>query len=687
MLTGKMGEEIAAYPWEQTAFGGRCTWPAHLRVAVNLILDADAPMAVVWGSDFRLIYNDRYAETIQDKHPAALGKPAAEIFPEVWSAVAPLFERALSGVAVSIEDHEIVLTRRGITKTAYFYLSYSPIRDDHGQVDGFLAVVIETTARVMVERERFEVCETLLSSISDFAYTFDTGGKFLYANKSLLDLWGLKLEEVVGKRFSDLNYPEDLALRLQSQIQQVVTQKAVVRDEAPYVGPDGVVAFYEYILCPVFGPDGSVTIVAGSTRDTTDRKKREIEASAASQARDDFLATLSHELRAPLNPVLLLASEAAENADLPPVARADFKAIADHVALEARLIDDLLDISRIRHDKLQLNIGRQDIHALLRWVLDSVHGDLRRKQIQLIPRFDASSAIVQGDEVRLHQVFFNLVRNAVKFTPPGGRITVSTHLRGNPPRLLAIEIEDTGIGLTTAELAKIFTPFVQGEHMRENAERFGGLGLGLAIARKIVALHLGGVSVQSAGRNQGAIFTVELPLDLSPLPSRGPDSKQAKVSTTLWSGESLRILLVEDHEPSRNAMARLLANRHFEVIQAGTGAEALVKAHAERIDLVISDIGLPDISGCDLMKVLKAAHGCGGIALSGYGSNEDVARSKAAGFTNHLTKPVSSRALDVALKHFACAQADPSVLPNPSERVSINPFAQETDPAHESSSL
>ncbi|HZZ18187.1 MAG TPA: ATP-binding protein, partial [Opitutaceae bacterium] len=600
----------------------------------------------------RFLYNERYSEIIQDKHPAALGATCAEIFPEIWPALKPLFDQTMQGQSVLIEDQELTLTRHGIARPSFFSFSYNPIANEDGRIAGFLAVVVETTARVAREQERAQVFDNVLSAITDFAYTFDRDGRFLYVNKALLDLWGLPLSQAVGKNFFDLKYPDELAAQLQRQIQQVITDSRPVRDETRYVSPTGVEGFYEYIFTPVFGSDGTVSVVAGSTRDITSRKKLEIEAMAASRAKDDFLATLSHELRTPLNPVLLLATEASENAKLPAEVRADFRTIAENVTMEARLIDDLLDISRITHDKLPLNFRSLDVHSVISSATELLGADFAKKRLSLMKRLDAPSSVVLADDVRLLQVFSNLLRNAIKFTPSGGQVTITTAPRPSAPGRLLIDISDTGIGMDPDELAKVFKPFAQGNHAADGAAGFGGLGLGLVIARSITELHKGAISVRSAGRNRGTTFEVELPLaeqQVAELPAQPGTDKP----TEAQRGAGLRVLLVEDHDESRHVLARLLVSRKIDVVQAASVAGALAKAKTNTFDLVISDLGLPDGNGFDLMATLKADYGYSGIALSGYGTKEDIDRSKEAGFSVHLTKPVQARQLSEALDRFA----------------------------------
>ncbi|MEO6992980.1 MAG: ATP-binding protein [Lacunisphaera sp.] len=648
---GETGALVAAYAWETTPLGALSTWPVHLRTVANHVLEGGAAMALIWGKDHTFLYNDAYAKIIQNKHPAALGSSLREGFPEIWDSLSPLVEQAMSGEAVVIDDYSFNLTRNGVTATGYFSFSYNPIRNEVGHVEGFVAVVVESTVRVAAEKERYKVFDTVLSAINDFAYTFDLSGRFLYVNKALLDLWGLSLEQAVGKDFFDLKYPDDLAARLQRQIQEVIANKIVVRDETRYVSPSGVEGFYEYIFSPVFGPDGAVTIVAGSTRDITRRKKLEMDLVASSQAKDDFLATLSHELRTPLNPVLLLATEAANNSSLPPEVRDDFRSIAHNISMEARLIDDLLDISRIAHGKLPLNPVPLEIHPLLDLVLDSLVGDCMAKELRITKKWAAGRLMVVGDELRLHQLFSNVLRNAVKFTPKGGSVTVITRIEAGSSPTLQIEVIDSGIGMTTDELVRVFDPFSQGDHSEAGAG-FGGLGLGLAISRKIAELHSGSITANSSGRNEGSSFLIKLPLHSSGL-SAAPFAGRALRSEGQKNAMGkLKVLLVEDHYSSRAVLARLLTSRKMEVVQAGSAAEALKEASRSAFDLVISDIGLPDMDGYQLMKQLRDDYGCRGIALSGFGTQEDIDRSREAGFFCHLTKPVQMEALDEALDRF-----------------------------------
>jgi PAS domain S-box-containing protein len=376
-------------------------------------------------------------------------------------------------------------------------------------------------------------------------------------------------------------------------------------------------------------------------------KRANSELLAASRAKDDFLAMLSHELRTPLNPVLLLASDAMTNRDLPPRVRADFDTIRKNVEMEARLIDDLLDLTRIERGKIILEKHFINLHSILKDAIKQVGEDISQKRIKLDLRLNAERHTVFADAVRLQQVFWNLLKNAVKFTPEGGQIIVETDIKENK---LSAKISDTGIGMTAGEIAGIFRAFSQGAHAAANGHRFGGLGLGLSISQKLAEFHSGKIIASSEGRNQGSTFTVELPLTANDEngennSARKPPEEFAREATA----KRTRILLVEDHEPTRTTLAALLARRRYDVVSAASVAEARSLAGTRNFDLLITDIGLPDGNGYDLMAELGKKKSLRGIALTGYGTEHDVARSEKAGFAAHLTKPIRIQSLETAL--------------------------------------
>lgn len=367
-------------------------------------------------------------------------------------------------------------------------------------------------------------------------------------------------------------------------------------------------------------------------------------AEAATRAKDDFLAALSHELRTPLNPALLLATSLAGDTTLPPQVRSDIDIIAKGIALQAQLVDDLLDITRITGGKLRLDLRPIDAHAALRHALNILQADIREREINCTLELGASRQTITADAVRLQQIFWNVLKNAVKFTPRGGAITVRT---GNPPddpEILAVEVIDTGVGITSEMIARVFDAFIQ--EVDNRGHRFGGIGLGLAITQRLVELQHGGITAQSAGKGKGATFRIEMPLDKSE-PERQPALGGASPAAAPQTPR--RILLVEDHEQTRSTLERLLQRRGHIVEGVATTCAARERADTGDFDLIISDLGLPDGDGHKLMAELHDNHGLPGIALSGYGMEHDIARSRANGFFAHLTKPVDILVLESAI--------------------------------------
>ncbi len=357
----------------------------------------------------------------------------------------------------------------------------------------------------------------------------------------------------------------------------------------------------------------------------------------ANKAKDQFLAVLSHELQGtPLTPVLATLSQIDSDVRVPDDVLDDFKMIRRNVELEAKLIDDLLDLTRISKGKIELQLNSVDAHALIQDAVDICKSDIAGKALILRTNLAAKNSFVRGDFTRLHQVLWNLLKNAVKFTPSGGSIDVISE--DSADGTLTIRIIDTGIGIEPDVLPRIFNAFEQGK--RSITRQFGGLGLGLAITKALVDAHDGTISASSAGGQRGATFTLTLPLEHSHGVKQPPD-----LSTfPPVAFRPLKILLVEDHPDTGRVMSPASSFRYQEMHQVTltrTVHEALTKYEAEVFDLVISDIGLPDGSGLDLMRIIQSRRPVSAIALSGFGMDEDIRRSREAGFHEHLTKPVN----------------------------------------------
>ncbi len=374
------------------------------------------------------------------------------------------------------------------------------------------------------------------------------------------------------------------------------------------------------------------------------------EAKSANRAKDDFLAALSHELRTPLTPVLMTATAMETDPTLPEAVREQLTMMRRNIELEARLIDDLLDITRISRGKLTIAPVSSDVHQLLNHTGEIVRSDGLSKQVKVNFVLDAKAHHALADPTRLQQVFWNLVKNALKFTPSGGSITVRTRNEG--PGTLKISVEDTGIGISDRALPLIFRAFEQGDV--SGRHRYGGLGLGLAISQAIVEAHGGSIRAESDGPNQGAKFTVTLAT------SEEPAAAAVGRSEPPPSPCALRLLIVDDHEATRTVLSRLLGRAGHQVTLAATMEDALRAFEAGQFDVVISDLGLPDGSGLDLIRALQQQRPVAGIALSGYGMEDDLRRTKEAGFFAHLVKPVNIEQLRQLLFQIQTRQASPA---------------------------
>jgi HAMP domain-containing protein/signal transduction histidine kinase len=358
-------------------------------------------------------------------------------------------------------------------------------------------------------------------------------------------------------------------------------------------------------------------------------------------AKDQFLAMLSHELRTPLTPVLASALALESEPALPQEVHESLHMIRRNVELEARLIDDLLDLTRIDRGKVQLNFEVVDAHTLLQNALEICQAEIDRKHLRRSLNLGARKVHLQADPARLQQIFWNLINNAVKFTPRDGQISISTSSTSKGE--LRVEIADTGLGIEPDSLPKIFDAFEQG-----GRTQLGGLGLGLAISKALVEAHKGTIIAQSAGRNKGSTFTLVFPTSEKAAAQITP-----AISPKLPERQAMRILLVEDHEDSNRSLTNLLRRRGYHVQSALNFQSALDLGAKEEFDVLISDLALPDGSGLDLMQTLQSKRPVLGIALTGFGMEDDVRKCRDAGFRHHLVKPIDLNKLDLLIQESA----------------------------------
>ncbi|HEX8489760.1 MAG TPA: ATP-binding protein [Chthoniobacterales bacterium] len=487
-----------------------------------------------------------------------------------------------------------------------------------------------------------------LESTSDGILVTDDSGNVTDFNENYVAMWQMsrhvldlkdsgRVREAAAKQFRD---PQQFLARIQ-EIEASSLPESF--DVLEFV--DGrVFERYSKIQCIEERNVGRVW----TFRDVTEHKRAEeklraakVAAEEGSKAKDDFLAVLSHELRTPLTPALAAASYLAEHEELPPQLREEVNAIRRNVQLEARLIDDLLDLTRISRGKIELHLEAVDVHKLLRNTLEIVHEDIVFKELKVLTDFRAHESYVRADSVRIQQVFWNLLNNAVKFTPHGGRVTIRSW--NGDQRQCFVEVSDTGIGIEPEQQSRIFNAFEQAE--RSITRQFGGLGLGLAISKTLVDLHGGSISVTSEGKNRGASFTVALAAHATP-----EVTPKISVPGNGSLPASLQVLIVDDHAETLRVLSALLRKRGHVVSTADSSQGALTILDNVKFDVLISDIGLPDGNGYDLIREAKKRQSLKGVALSGFGMEEDMRVGKEAGFDYHLTKPIEFQKLEGVLR-------------------------------------
>jgi PAS domain S-box-containing protein len=480
-------------------------------------------------------------------------------------------------------------------------------------------------------------------------------------------------------------HPDDRA-RLQGLTERALRERwTSYQAQFRVLSPDGVARTCRASVEIVFAADGTPTRVLGTTHDVTDRVAAEAElhaaraeaeraraaAEVAARAKDEFLAVVSHGLRTPLAAARALAQLLAGDARLTPEHRETAAEIEQYIALEARLIDDVLDFERAMRGALSIRPAPTDLHDQVRRAIAGCAVDVRRKRLTVVERLDAADAVVWADPVRLWQVVWSLVQNAAQFTRVGDRITLST--TNSEPGVLALEVKDTGVGIPPEALERIFDGF---RAPRGGVGAHDGLGLGLAMSRRIAELHGGTLTATSEGRARGATLALRLPTAAhrSPDASSGVTGGQrtataeplrvTSLDTGRYPARSLHILLLEDHEGTARALVRLLESHDHTVRHADTVAEAERAAAAEAFDLYLCDLQLPDGTGVDFLSHVRARSGRRGegetaaIALSGYDRESDVERCQEAGFAIHLAKPVEEQDLLAAIRLATARRAE-----------------------------
>lgn len=548
------------------------------------------------------------------------------------------------------EEHAVEMLKRGATD----YVVKSRLARLPLVVDRAIAESRERRQRRHAERQlraTEDIFTRVIDSLQDYAVILlSDDGLVRSWNGAAERIFGYAIEEVRGRSARMLFLPSDRDPDVFGEELAIARARGSASDDRWLLRKDGSTFYANGATTAFRDDDGNVSGFSKIVRDTTAARwaaealqAAKLEAERASQAKDRFIAVLSHELRTPLVPIMSGAQLLEVMGGLSPETAGVVAMIRRNVALEARLIDDLLDVTSIERGKVALDLKVIDAREALDGALDTMRDDLTRKRMQLVVDVENAHRLVRADEARLQQILWNLIRNAVKFTRDGGLLHISAD---NPsPDTLRIMVRDNGIGISASALPRIFSPFEQADPNK--ASSFGGLGLGLAIARGLAIRHGGDLSASSPGVGQGATFTLTLP-------SAAEAERRAEITRSgnyeaAGDSATLRVLLVEDNVDAE-AVLRLALETHGHVVtSARTVAEARDAMAADEFDVLVSDIGLPDGTGIDVIRDVKERFPA--IALSGYGMEENIRASREAGFVEHLIKPVDGNRLMSLLSH------------------------------------
>jgi PAS domain S-box-containing protein len=513
------------------------------------------------------------------------------------------------------------------------------LKDERGELLGFAKITRDLTDRRLQEeglRQSEERFRLLVENVRDYAiFMLDPEGHVMSWNAGAERMKGYRAAEAIGRHFSMFYPAEAREKKWPEQELALAREHGHFQDEGPRLRKDGSRFWANVTLTPVYDREGTLRGYAKVTRDLTDAKRVEALESAERQT-NEFLAMLAHELRNPLAPISNALNLLARKPTTDPAELWVREVLQRQTGQMTRLVDDLLDVSRITRSTIQLERKPVDLGGVLRNAADAAMQWMQSRQHSLQLSVPDEKLEVTGDEVRLNQIVQNLLHNAAKYTPNGGRVELGARREGAQA---VITVKDSGIGMTPELLGSAFELFKQGQQGLERPH--GGLGVGLTLVRRLVDLHGGTVQGRSAGPDRGSEFIVRLPLSAgesgdSAMHAATQDSPQAPV-------QRRRVLIVDDNQDAANALRLLLENDGHEVKVAADGPTGLMLAKNERPDFVLLDIGLPKISGYDIARQLREDQALNDtiiVAITGYGQQHDRARTVAAGFDHHLVKPV-----------------------------------------------
>ena len=528
----------------------------------------------------------------------------------------------------------------------WFKVRGRAIRDATGAVAGWIGTAVnindlkETEARLRESEERFR---TLADNVSQLVWMADSQGSVFWYNQRWFDFAGGTLEEMAGWGWTKLVHPDDVT-RVVERIKRAWEAGEPWEDTFQVRREDGCYRWFLVRAAPIRDARGNVVRWFGTHTDVTEQRAAQEMLREADRRKDEFLATLAHELRNPLAPIRSGLDVLSRARDEATRHRAE-RTIERQLGHMVRLVDDLLDVSRISRGKIELQRTRLPVSAVIETAVETSGPSIEEGRHELCVSIH-DELWVDGDLTRLAQVVANLLNNAAKYTPTGGRIDVDVRADG---RDVVIAVSDSGIGIEREVLPHVFELFTRGGAHRGRA--FGGLGIGLSLVTNLVQMHGGTVTAESPGVGHGSTFTVRLPLAMSARPSVGGEDQRSHVTRRDEAGQR-RILVVDDNVDAADMLAATLELRGHDLRVAHDGEAALAAAKEIAPHVIFLDIGLPGMDGYEVARKLRADPAFEEtvvVALTGWGSEEDKRRASEAGFDAHLTKPVSVGAVDAVL--------------------------------------
>lgn len=646
---GEMGSFIRAYDWAATPLGLPETWPQSLKTSLRLLLSTGHPMFIWWGKDLIQFYNDAYARSLgPERHPSALGQEGKKCWTEIWPDIEPQINKVLGGKGHTWHENQLLpITRNGKREDVYWTYSYGPIDDPQATngVGGVLVVCTETTKQVLAE-QRMKAAEARWRALFDQAPSFmcilqGPEHRFEYANRNYMamlgqnDILGKKVMDVVPE-VSNQGFVELLdKVYLSGNSHQGVAAPLRFGNEDPI--------YVDFIYQPILAAEGQITGILVEGYDVTERVLANQSLLEEDRRKDEFLAMLAHELRNPLAPIRnvseMLTQSALQDIKLQNIG----SILTRQVTHLTHLMDDLLDISRISQNRITLQFEVLNLTNIVNLALESLQSTIASKKHNVDFIDSQEPLFVKGDMTRLVQCLSNVIGNAIKYTPSGGNINIQLATNND---MADITVSDNGCGICQKMQSKVFELFVQVKQTLDRSQ--GGLGIGLNIVQRLVQMHGGNITVSSEGLGCGSSFCITLPKVNAPL---------LTVNSLDTTDKTIkRVLVVDDNRDSADTMAELLKLQGHKVATAYTAYQALEYVHSFNPQIILLDIGLPDMTGYEVAQKIQSSNNERVlVALTGYGQAEDIRRAKEAGFNFHFTKPVSLKDLSTV---FSSPQLD-----------------------------